>query len=510
MTATKRRPPGRADSPDPTAREVSAAASAAFSRPLPHRPDAEKAVLGSCLLEPHTIADARLIIREPEAFFFKRNRVIWGLMLTLADSGKPFDGVVIRDELERRGLFESCGGYEYLGDLVNSVASSTRVREYAEIVWNAHLSRLVIRAGNDAIQAALDDRRPGPEYVADLSRETQRLTELAAPIESAEASDDVYDRVMRSLFPAPGEASAEMDCAMTGFYELDVLLGGLRPGVTIVAARPSCGKTAFALDIARNAAVRGGKRVLFVTLEMESEDIIARAIGAECGVCTRIFPGKSPYGPDKTARIERATELLRESPLRVVKPLVLGMSELRGLARREMRKGLKLIVVDYLTLMEIEQRRDEQDWLALSNLVRQIKLLSGELRCPIVVAAQLNRNSEKRDEGRPELEDLGRSDGLVQHADNVILLHPNTAEPNYDGQATHNRRTPRKRTAVDGQATIILAKNRRGPVGDVAAYFHASLASYTEPGQRGGDAWPMPDEVSARYAAATSESGPLF
>lgn len=451
-----------------------------LNRELPHMPDAEKALLGSMLLEPDAIVTARQIVRDPGAFFFARHQRLFAFIGELAEAGKPVDGIVIKDELTRRGVFESVGGYEYLGELINSVASAARAADYAQIVWSHHLSRQAIRAAHGLMATAYDNRVDGREMVARFDAEAQKLADMCAGNESAGDPCDVYDEVFLGLTSDDpgGEFATGLE---SGYLALDGILGGFKPGnLVMIAARPSCGKTTIALNIAANMALRFDNQVLFVSLEMSRAEVTARVMGSESGVPTRVWPGKAPFTPQQVERLDRARAALRASGLAIVEPVARRVEDIQAIARAHQRRhGLDVVFVDYLSLLDLPDA--ERDDLRVGAASMALKRMAQDMRIPVVLLAQLNRKPEDRADGEPTLSDLRRSGDLEQDADKVILIHPNTTTVGYANSAG---KTARKRTIDSGPARIIVAKNRSGPTGECELHFNAGLTRFEN--QSGG------------------------
>lgn len=443
--------------PTPT-RTIASNAPGALDRVLPHSADAERALLGSMLLDEAAIGEALSILRDVgrRGFFFERNGLLFEHIVELYDQRKPLDGVVIKDELLRRGVFESLGGYEYLGELATSVPSALRVRHYADIVRDKFLLRELIRAAHQTMEAAYDARRTTPEILdfaeqVIFSTTERRVTGAATPL------PELMEQLLQMLRergdkPLTGEP--------TGYYELDDLTSGFQPSeLLIVAGRPSMGKTAFGLNVAENMAIDHGVPVLFFSLEMSHHQIAQRILCSRARVSSHDLR-RGRCSKDDYQALHAAAEQLRTVPLLIDDSANISILELRARARMAHRKHkLRAIFVDYLQLLRSPGAESRQ--VEVAEISRGLKALAKELNVPVVAMAQLNRNPEDRGNNRPRMGDLRESGAIEQDADVVALLHRESYYKQGDDPAA----------AEDNSAELIIAKQRNGPVGTVQLLF---------------------------------------
>ena len=457
----------------------------ARERALPHAPDAERALLGSMLLEQTAIGEAITILKDAgsSAFFFPKHQKLYDHIVELYDENKAIDGVVIKDELDRRGLFDELGGYDFLADLVNAVPSALRVRHYAEIVREKHLLRELIGATHRVMDTAYEDGRPPAEILDYAEQEVFGVTERrvsSSPETLLEQIDALFKKI-EDKQPHTGEE--------TGFFELDDLLCGLQPSeLIIVAGRPSMGKTALGLNMAENLALTQGKPTLFFSLEMSRQQVAQRILCSRARVNShRLRRGR--VTDQDLERLKDAADEISGRPLFVDDSSSLSILELRARARMAYRKhSVKAIFVDYLQLMHARGWETRQAEVA--EISRGLKALAKELNVPIVAMAQLNRNPEDRTGNRPRMSDLRESGAIEQDADVVMLLHRESyyktnravddALQGGVGGGPQAAQTPE-----DTTAELIIAKQRNGPVGTIKLHFSKQWTRFDnhKPGQ---------------------------
>lgn len=434
------------------------------TRALPHSQDAERALLGSMLLDEAAVPDAMSVLRDigARAFFFEKNATLYQHILELYDQRKPLDGIVIKDELVRRGVFEQLGGYEFLSDLVGAVPSALRVRQYAEIVRDKFLLRDLIRAAHRVMESAYDDRIPAAEMLDFAEQQIFSATERRVSAH-AKPLPELVDQLMEML-RTRGEAA--LTGVPTGYYELDEYTCGLQPQeLIIIAGRPSMGKTAFGLNIAENMTMLDGRPVVFFSLEMSQQQVAQRVLCSRA----RINAHKMRRGilsHDDMRRLNQAGEALGTAPLLVDDTANLSILELRARARMYHRKyQIQAIFVDYLQLLHspgMESRQQE-----VAAISRGLKALAKELNLPVVAMAQLNRNPEDRKDNRPKMSDLRESGAIEQDADVIMLLH---RESYYKRGEEGN--------PEDNVAELIIAKQRNGPVGTISLTFNLEFTRF--------------------------------
>jgi replicative DNA helicase len=426
----------------------------------PQNLDAEESVLGSMMLSSEAIADVVEIL-EPDDFYRSANGRIYSAMRALYARGEPVDIITAVEALKREGILEEVGGPIYLRDLVDQVPTPASAAHYASIVSKSALRRRLISAAADIMEmayGATDDA----ESVADDAE--QRIYDVARRDERDEVAvlRELVDKAMFDLESIQNRDSAFTGLP-TGFRDLDTLTSGLQPGnLIVIAARPGVGKSSFATNLARNIAVHGEPVSIF-SLEMSRWEIGMRLLCAEARVPWDRIRNKR-VGPDDWTRVVQAAETLHDAPLSIVDSGSINIVDIRAKARRMRtgRKGLSLIIVDYLQLMTSPNaRRPDSRQQEVAEISRSLKLLAKELHIPVVALSQLNRNPEARADKRPQLSDLRESGAIEQDSDVVMFIHRDDADPE------------RKR-----EAELILAKHRNGPTGSVRLTFEPALTQF--------------------------------
>jgi len=438
----------------------------------PQALDAEMAVLGSMLMEADAVERA-LDILKPEHFYKDSHKKIFTVMRELADKGRAIDLVTLTEALKTQNLLVQVGGELYLTDLINKVSTAAHVEHYANIVYKKFLVRDLIKTATGLVQMGFKEEEE-PEKLIDIAQEQiyklSQKQDLKGFIASNELAVAVMDRIEKARLeknPVRGVA--------TGFAKFDYMTGGLRKSdLIILGARPSQGKTALALNIAQYASVKNGIPVAIFSLEMDALSIYERMLCAASlteghSVRTGFIPNNK--WPDLT----RAVGELSQAPLYIDDTPGITITELRMRARRlanelsKKGKDLGLIIIDYLQLIRssgrIESRQQE-----VSEISRMLKELARNLNVPVMALSQLSRKNEDkgRKDNRPILSDLRESGSIEQDADLVALLHRDEY---------YNREDPN----VQGKATLIIAKQRNGPVGDVDLMFRKEFTLFTNP-----------------------------
>ena len=410
----------------------------------------EKEAIGAALTTLQALAG--------HSFFQENHQKLFDLMVAFYDHDKPIDGVVIKDELVRRGQFETLGGWDFLGSLVNAVPNALRVRHYAEIVREKALLRQLIGATHRVMEAAFDDDRPAQELLDFAEKEIFEVTEkrvTGAALALPELITEVFQQLEKR---DPGALTGEP----TGFFELDELLCGLQPSeLIIVAGRPSMGKTALGLNMAEHLAISEKRPALFFSLEMSHQQLAQRVLCSRARVNSKGLR-RGHVKPVDLDRLKAVADELVGAPLLIDDSSQLSVLELRARARRAPRKhGRRAIYVDYLQLMHNPRAENRQNEVA--EISRGLKALAKELRLPVVAMAQLNRSSEDRSRAgnRPRMSDLRESGAIEQDADVVLLLH----------RESYYARNDDPEARADNTAELIIAKQRNGPVGRVKLHF---------------------------------------
>ncbi len=414
----------------------------------PHNLEAERSVIGAALLSRDAMADAMEIV-VPEDFYDSANKGIFEVMLEMYRNGKPIDIVTVCDELKKQKMLEASGGRAYIAELSGSVPSTSNAAEYATIVSEASSIRRLILSSDEIRELCYENKKDATDILDIAEKKIYSIAQIRqrsdyTPLKEILVRDiDILDEAVRNKGSVTG--------ITTGFHRLDEMTSGLQKSdLVILAARPAMGKTAFALNVAQNAAVKGGAHVLLFSLEMSKEQLGQRLLSMESRVdMENIKKGK--VDRSDWDRILMAADTLSAADINIDDTPDLSVFEIKNKCRRmKADTGLDLVVIDYLQLMRSEGRADSRQQ-EISNLSRHLKLLAREMDCPVIVLSQLSRAPEQRPNHRPVLSDLRESGSIEQDADIVIFLYR-------DDYYNENSEKP-------GVCEINIAKHRSGPTG---------------------------------------------
>jgi replicative DNA helicase len=441
---------------------------------LPQNLDAERSVLGSILLDSSALSFVVPILRQ-EDFFPDTHRRLYRAMLELYQRSAEIDTLTLKEELDRSGGVEKAGGAAYLAALVDAVPDVANVEHYARIVKEKSTLRRLIQAGQRLVRQGLAQEQDAEDLLGSATGEIFDIAE-----DAIRGGFTPIGQIVRHNLEIIEEARTRQGMLSglpTGFVELDRMTSGLQStDLIILAARPSVGKTSFALNIAQHIAFREARSVGFFSLEMSKEQIGFRVLCSEADVdAKKVRDGYASR--EATVRLVTAQAKIAGASFFLDDGAALSVPEMRAKAQRLKReKGLDLLIVDYLQLMMGHGRFDNRTQ-EVSQISRGLKLLAKELRVPILALSQLSRQPEQRkgELRKPQLADLRDSGSLEQDADVVVFLY---REELYD------RDTERK-----GIADVIIAKQRNGPTGDFPLVFladHMTFANYASPAPEGG------------------------
>lgn len=420
----------------------------------PQNLEAEQSVLGSMIIEKDAIFAATEVLSE-EDFYRTSHQKIFNAIVKLTEKNEPVDLVTLSEELSSLGVLEEVGGNSYLTSLANAVPTAANVKYYATIVWEKALLRRMIRTSTEIVTRGYEP----PEDVVEFLDEAEQMIfqvsrELSGkgfvPLKDVLMS--TFDRIERIYEEKKGVTGLP-----TGFIDLDQMLSGLQESdLVIVAARPSMGKTTFALNMAQHLAVSENLPVAFFSLEMSKEQLAQRLLCAQANLdAQRLRRGY--LSEEEWPRLTRAVGPLSEAPLYIDDTAAPSVMEMRAKARRlKAEKGLGAIFVDYLQLMNMHGKSENRQQ-ELSDISRSLKSLAKELNIPVIALSQLSRAVEKRDKKRPILSDLMESGGIEANADVVLFIY----RENYYFNDSEKKNI----------AEIIVAKQRNGPVGEVELLF---------------------------------------
>ncbi len=432
----------------------------------PHNIEAEASVLGSLMLDKDAIIKVADLLKVGD-FYKDDHNFIYETMLALYEEREPIDVLSLSNRLEEKGQLERVGGSSYLASLVNTVPSATNVVHYAKVVQKKTLLRRLITAASDIVELGYDEAEDVQKLLDEAEQKIFSVSQKYikqdfVPIKSIlETAFNRIDELHKSDHAFRG--------VQTFYPDLDNLLAGLQKSdLIILAARPSVGKTTFALDIARQVGVHGKVPVGIFSLEMGADQLVDRMIAAQAGVdLWRLRTGKlSSEGPGNDfEKISDAMGILSEAPIFIDDSGSLNIMEMRTMARRlQAEHNLGLIIIDYLQLMEGRSSRGDNRVQEISEISRGLKQLARELDIPVIALSQLSRAVESRPDQVPKLSDLRESGSIEQDADVVMFLYrEDRVKPD----------TPNK-----GIADVIVAKHRNGPVGKISLYFEENSTTF--------------------------------
>ncbi len=439
----------------------------------PHDISAEEAVNGSLLLDGKAIYDIALMLR-PADFYSEPNRLIYQACLSLYERNEAINQITVTEELNRLGQLEAAGGAAYLANLISMVPTSLDIENYARIVYRLSVMRQLIAAAEKISQIGYS---ADPDVSAALGRAEETLYQLRVSRGSRDFIHikHVLDRYFEVIEPEAGEHHGIAQ-VLSGFTALDEFLDGFqRSDLIIVAGRPSMGKTSLALNIARNAAVEQNACVALFSLEMSRESLVQRLLASESGVNLRKLRFEQSISETDERRLFNAIGILSESPIYIDDSPLLRVGEMRSKARRlQMERGVDLVIVDYLQLMQGEGVRGENRVQEISYISRSLKALARELNVPVIAVSQLSRAVEGRPSHRPQLSDLRESGSIEQDADVVVFIY---RDDYYISREDWELQHP-DQEYPEGIAQIIIAKHRNGPVGDLNLRFVPRFARF--------------------------------
>jgi replicative DNA helicase len=431
----------------------------------PHNRDAERGVLGGILRDPDSLNDVQEIIRV-DNFYFDAHQKVFQAILDLTNEHQPIDLVLILERLKKNKQLEDVGGPSFLADLWESVQTGANVTYHATIVRDTAMVRYLIHASTEILRDAYDRTQSADELVSQAERKILEIAKAGVVGETktlSESLSEAYDRIDSRI----GKDSLSISGISTGYQDLDTITAGLQNSeLVIVAARPSVGKTAFALNLVRNVILEGNLPVLFVSLEQSRTELVERLLCCQSQVDShKVRTGH--LGSGDLQKLMTAGDVLSKTRLYIDDTPSRSMLQIAATARRLKKKhekegGLRLIVIDYLQLIEPENRRDPRQE-QVAQISRRLKYLARELTIPVVALAQVNRASEDRQDHKPRLADLRESGSIEQDADTCMMLH----RPGmYDG------------TQNDKILDVIIAKQRNGPTGEVTLTFLKQFMRY--------------------------------
>jgi replicative DNA helicase len=433
----------------------------------PAVPEVEAAVLGAMLIEKEAVPKA-LELLTPESFYLKSHKLIYEAMQYLFSESEAIDTVTVYEELKKRDQVEDVGGAAYLSKLSQNISSAANIEYHAKILIEKQILRGLISSSHEIARSAYEGNEDAFDLLDKAERSIFEITET-----HLRKSFTGMDRAVRDALEyieAIHSQTKQRFAVPTGFYELDDMLGGFQKSdLIIIAARPSHGKTAFALSLARNAAVDHKIPVGIFSLEMSTMQLIIRLLCAEGRLNAHLVrTGKLPH--EEGVKLSKNAHKLIESPIYIDDTPAQSVLEIRAKARRlKAERNVGIIFIDYLQLMQgpasVESRERE-----ISHISRSLKSLAKELNIPVVALAQLNRAVESRTDKRPQLSDLRESGSIEQDADVVIFLN----RPEIYGIKNFSD----NQESTEGVAEVIVGKQRNGPTGELRLAFIKDYARF--------------------------------
>ncbi len=442
----------------------------------PHSVEAESSVLGGLLLDNGAWDRVGDLLTDSD-FYRYEHRLIYGAIGSLVNATRPADVITVFENLQSQGQADEVGGLAYLNALAQYVPSASNIRRYAEIVRERSILRKLVSASDEIATAAFNTQGKPVDKILDeaeqkifnIGEEGSRMKQGFQGMDSLVVQ--LLDRV-QEMADNPNDITG----VPTGFYDLDRMTSGMQAGDMIVlAARPSMGKTALAINIAEHVALNEGLPVAVFSMEMGASQLAVRIVGS-IGRIDQMHLRTGKLTDAEWPRLTEAIEKLRNISLHIDETPGLTTSELRANARRLARQcgKLGLIVVDYLQLMSVStSMSDENRATAVGEISRGLKMLAKELQCPVIALSQLSRGVESRTDKRPMMSDLRESGAIEQDADVIMFIY---RDEYYNPDS-----------ADKGVAEIIISKQRNGPTGTVKLAFMKELTRFESLASGGGD-----------------------
>jgi len=420
----------------------------------PQNTEAEQAILGAVLLN----KDALILVSEiisPEDFYRTSHQKIFRSMLDLSESGQPVDLITLTSDLQTKKLLEEIGGVSYLTDLANAVPTAANVEYYAKIVEEKAVLRRLIRAATEIASTSYIENEDVQDILGDAEKRILEISQKKYSDGFIPIKDVLMETIDRIEFLQQNKG--EITGTPSGFNDLDKMTSGFQKSdLIIIAARPSVGKTAFALNVAQNVAARANQPVAIFSLEMSASQLVQRMVSAEGNLdAHKLRTGQME--DEDWQKLTMAMTTLSEAPVYIDDSPAITVYDIRAKLRRlKIEKGLGLVVIDYLQLIHGRGKSDNRQQ-EISEISRQLKRIARELEVPVIALSQLSRAVEQRQDKRPMLSDIRESGSIEQDADIVAFLY----RDDYYNPETE------KQNIIE----IIIAKQRNGPVGKVELVF---------------------------------------
>jgi replicative DNA helicase len=436
----------------------------------PHHLEAERSVLGAILIDNEALLRVMEVL-DPQDFYREAHRLIYERMLECFERSEPVDLVTLSNLLRAKGQLESVGGTDYLTLLVEQVPTAANASYYARIVREKAVLRRLMRKASDILRQCYEDPADLEQFLDEVERSIFEVAE-----DRSRKAFFTIQEIIRSSFETIEklyERKSLITGVPSGWVDLDTITSGFQPSdLIVVAARPSMGKTAFCLDVARHAAVVENIPVAIFSLEMSKEQIALRLLCAEA----QVDGSKLRRGMLRESdfpRLTTAAGVLSESPIFVDDTPGISAMEMRAKARRlKAERNVGLIIVDYLQLMRGRQGPERSREQEISEISRSLKALAKELNVPVMALSQLNRRVEERGDKIPQLSDLRESGAIEQDADLILFIYRDEV---YNKSPDNPKR---------GTAEIIVGKHRNGPIDKVVLTFLPQFATFEDHSRR--------------------------
>lgn len=443
----------------------------------PHNHEAEQAVLGAILIEPSVLVSVNERLRA-EDFYRQGHQRLFQVMNDLTEKGEPVDLVTLTSELQNRKALDEVGGVPYLTELAEAVPTAANVEYYAKIVEEKSLLRRLIHT---ATQIAMSSYASGEEVTEIVDEAEKRILEISQHrirgqfVSIKDVLVETYEQIEQLHFNKTGIRGTP-----SGFVDLDRMTSGFQKSdLIIIAARPSMGKTAFALNVAQNVAIRTGETVAIFNLEMSAPQLVMRMLAAEGNIDAQAFR-TGDIKEDDWEKLTMAISSLSESPIFIDDTPGITVYDIRAKLRRlQAEHGLGLVIIDYLQLISSSKGDSRQQ--EISEISRSLKLLARELNVPVISLSQLSRAVEQRQDKRPMLSDLRESGSIEQDADIVAFLY----RDDYYHEESEKKNI----------AEVIIGKQRNGPVGKVDLLFLKNYNKFLSLESRFGESTEQNDDV---------------
>lgn len=434
---------------------------ALIKRVLPHNDEAERAVIGSMVMDADAVVTASEMITGDD-FYQRKYGILFDTMVEMSNKNIPVDLITLQEALKTKDVPEELASVEFLSDLLNSVSVSVNIKQYAQLVADKAALRRMIRANEEIANMCYLDKEPVESIMETTEKRIFDLLQKKSTEDFVPIQEVVLSVINKIEMAAKHKGT--VTGISTGFYDLDYKTSGLQPSdLILVAARPSMGKTAFVLNLAQYIAVRNKVPTAIFSLEMSKDQLINRVLSMESKVDSQSMRTGNLTQADWEKLIESAG-IISQAPLIIDDTPGISIGELRSKCRKyKLENGLGLVIIDYLQLMTGGGKGSESRQQEISDISRSLKALAREINAPVIALSQLSRACETRPDHRPMLSDLRESGAIEQDADVVMFIY----RDDY-----YNKDTDKKNISE-----IIIAKQRNGPIGTVELVW---LPNYTK------------------------------